>query len=230
MANLIIQENGKVRTRPAVNGEELTIKTPCDCTAVSGVQINNVAFPFCDTCGNSMQDIRGKFAKGSLIRVMIDTVNVRAYILNSAKVTPKPHTHSGDEVYVGEDVAAILNLNTPLTINDAMSAICGEKVKMATGTYVGDGKFTKTLTFDFAPKLIVISTPAFNSGVGYAIRSVVYGFPYMAGLSVSADYDPYATITWGDDGKSVTFSGNPSDRIMNGADIAYHYVAIGTMV
>lgn len=101
MANLIIQENGMVRTRPAVNGEELTIRTPCDCTAVSGVQINNVAFPFCDTCGNSMQDIRGKFAEGSLIRVMIDTVNVRAYILNSARVTPKAHTHPANEVTEG---------------------------------------------------------------------------------------------------------------------------------
>jgi hypothetical protein len=101
MANLIIQENGEVRTRPAVNGEELTIRTPCDCSSVTGVQINNVTFPFCDTCGNSLQDIHGKFAEGSLIRVMIDTVNVRAYILNSARVTPKAHTHVADEITSG---------------------------------------------------------------------------------------------------------------------------------
>lgn len=101
MANLIIQENGMVRTRPAVNGEEITIKTPCDCSAVTGVQINNVAFPFCDTCGNSMRDIHGKFAEGSLIRVMIDTVNVRAYILNSARVTPKAHTHAANDITEG---------------------------------------------------------------------------------------------------------------------------------
>lgn len=84
MANLIIQENGQVRYRPAVNGEEITIQTPCNCSEVTGVQINNTTFPFYDTLGNSLENITGLFAKDSLIRVLIDTVNVRAYILNGA--------------------------------------------------------------------------------------------------------------------------------------------------
>lgn len=86
MANLIIQENGVARTTPALHGEELTIVAPCDCSAVSGVQINGEAFPFYDTLGNHLNT--SLFAEGSLIRVMIDTENVRAYILNHA-VTPE---------------------------------------------------------------------------------------------------------------------------------------------
>lgn len=101
MANLIIQENGKARIRPAVNGEEITIKAPCDCSAVTGVQINNVTFPFYDAAGNSLANIRGKFAESSLIRVMIDTVNVRAYILNSATSIPASHNHSASEITAG---------------------------------------------------------------------------------------------------------------------------------
>lgn len=89
MANLIIQENGMARTRPAVNGEELTILTPCDCSAVEGVQINGVAFPFYDTLGNVLSS--RLFAEGSLIRVMIDATNRRALILNSA-TRPKQTT------------------------------------------------------------------------------------------------------------------------------------------
>lgn len=81
MANLIIQENGVERTTPAVHGEELTIIAPCDCSAVEGVQINGVAFPFYDTLGNVLSS--KLFAEGSLIRVMIDVTNNRALILNS---------------------------------------------------------------------------------------------------------------------------------------------------
>lgn len=84
MANIIIQENGQVRYRPAVHGEEITIQTPCNCSEVTGVKINNVEFPFYDAAGNNLMSATGLFAKNSLIRVMIDTVNKRAYILNRA--------------------------------------------------------------------------------------------------------------------------------------------------
>lgn len=96
MANLIIQENGVARTRPAINGEELTVRTPCDCSAVTGVQINGVAFPFYDAAGNSLSGIPNLFAKGSLIRVLIDTENTRAFILNTA--APSKHEHTKSEI------------------------------------------------------------------------------------------------------------------------------------
>lgn len=101
MANLIIQEKGAARTIPAVNGEELTIHAPCDCSEVTGVQINGVAFPFYDAYGRSLENISGKFIEGSLIRVMIDTVNVRAYILNSACSTPSAHNHPASNITAG---------------------------------------------------------------------------------------------------------------------------------
>ena len=82
MANMIIQENGRERTIPAVHGEEITIVAPCDCAEVTGVQIAGVAYPFYDACGNSIANVAGKFAEGSLIRVLIDTKNTRAQIIN----------------------------------------------------------------------------------------------------------------------------------------------------
>ena len=82
MANMIIQENGRERIAPAVHGEEITIVAPCNCTAVTGVQIAGVAYPFYDACGNSIGNVAGKFAEGSLIRVLIDTDKQRAQIIN----------------------------------------------------------------------------------------------------------------------------------------------------
>ena len=87
MANMIIQDNGSVRTVPAVHGEEITIIAPCDCIAVTGVQIAGVVYPFYDACGNCISNISGKFTEGSLIRVLIDVDNTRAQILNHAIIT-----------------------------------------------------------------------------------------------------------------------------------------------
>ncbi len=87
MANLIIQENGVARTTPAVHGEEITIQAPCNCSAVAGVQIAGVVYPFYDAAGNVLPTGTGLFAKDSLIRVLIDTVNTRSTIINHA-ITP----------------------------------------------------------------------------------------------------------------------------------------------
>lgn len=87
MANLIIQENGVARTTPAVHGEEITIQAPCDCSEVTGVQIAGVAYPFYDAAGNVLVSGSGLFKTGNLIRVLIDTVNTRATIINRA-ITP----------------------------------------------------------------------------------------------------------------------------------------------
>lgn len=87
MANMIIQENGAERISPAVHGEEIVVVAPCNCTAVTGIQIAGVAYPFYDACGNCVSNISGKFVEGSLIRVLIDVTNTRAQILNHAIMT-----------------------------------------------------------------------------------------------------------------------------------------------
>lgn len=98
MANLIIQENGTTRTIPAVHGEEITIQTPCDCTNITGVKIAEDVFPFYDVCGNKLAGVGDLFSANSLIRVLIDTNNKRAIILNRG-VTPRNIgiTHGIDE-------------------------------------------------------------------------------------------------------------------------------------
>lgn len=88
MANLIIQENGAARVTPAVHGEEITIQAPCNCFEVTGVQIASDVFPFYDACGKRLVGVGDLFTTGSLIRVLIDTVNKRATILNRG-ITPR---------------------------------------------------------------------------------------------------------------------------------------------
>lgn len=139
MPNLIVQENGAARTRAAEHGEEITINSPCDCTAVTGVQIAGEVFDFCDACGNSLAGKGDLFAKGNLVRVLIDTVNGRAIIVNRA-VTPKQigaaeadHKHHASEI---ENVGLFE---------------CIEYV--GTGTVGEDNPVI--FTFGFAPKLLL---------------------------------------------------------------------------
>lgn len=126
MANLIIKENGVARTRPAVNGEEITVKTPCSCSDVTGVQINGVAFPFYDALGNSLAGVTGLFAKNSLIRVLIDTDNTRAYILNrgvtAADVGAIPFETLSSSSY---DMDAILKSGAHHKVYNTNSAVKG---------------------------------------------------------------------------------------------------------
>lgn len=110
MANLIIQENGAARTMPAVHGEEITIQAPCDCSAVTGVQIAGVAYPFYDAAGNALASGSGLFAEGSLIRVLIDAINIRATIINHAAATAKhaaQHKTGGSDPLTAADVDAL---------------------------------------------------------------------------------------------------------------------------
>lgn len=111
MANMIIQENGQERTTAAVHGEEITIQAPCNCSAVSGVQIAGVAYPFYDAVGRVLPSGSGLFAEGSLIRVLIDTVNTRATILNHGIRT---HFATGTYTGTGEiGVAGTITLTFP---------------------------------------------------------------------------------------------------------------------
>ena len=87
MVNMIIQENGRARTTPALHGEIIVVVAPCHCNAVTGVQIAGVAFPFHDACGNRTAELFGKFSEGSLVQVLIDVTNTRAQILNHATIT-----------------------------------------------------------------------------------------------------------------------------------------------
>ena len=80
MAFLIINENGEVRTRAPITGEEIIVRTPCDGTSVEGVIIAGVEYPFYDAAGNAIGARAGLFSANTLIKVLIDVNNTRAIL------------------------------------------------------------------------------------------------------------------------------------------------------
>lgn len=80
---------------PLVDGETVTFKAPCDCTAVTGLKIYYVAlteseetnvtktFTFKDAHGNNLSSIGNLFTTGVYVKVVLDITNNYAYIQNA---------------------------------------------------------------------------------------------------------------------------------------------------
>lgn len=80
---------------PILDGESVTFKAPCDCTAVTGLivyypSVNEEAtttvsktFVFKDAHGNNLAGIGNLFMIGAYVKVVLDTTNNCAYIQNA---------------------------------------------------------------------------------------------------------------------------------------------------
>ena len=80
---------------PIVDGEVVTFKAPCDCTAVEGIKVYyieltetsetqlNATFTFKDAHGNTLTNIGNLFMSGAYIKAILDTTNNYAYIQNA---------------------------------------------------------------------------------------------------------------------------------------------------
>lgn len=80
---------------PLVDGENVTFKAPCDCTAVTGLKVYYVTltedaetaqtktFTFKDAHGNNLTNVGNLFTSGAYIKAILDTTNGVAYIQNA---------------------------------------------------------------------------------------------------------------------------------------------------
>ena len=78
---------------PLQDGEDIKFKAPCDCTAVSGLQITyqtgiegeteTKQFSFADSHGNDLSGLGNLFMAGAYVKVMVDTGNGKAYLQNA---------------------------------------------------------------------------------------------------------------------------------------------------
>jgi len=103
---------------PLVDGQSLTFKAPCDCTAVTGIKIGDTTFVFKDAHKNLLTGVGNLFVTGAYVKVVLDTTNNVAYIQNAdtneyIENTKVPNTRkvnnkplSADITLTAEDVGA----------------------------------------------------------------------------------------------------------------------------
>lgn len=75
-----------------VDGESLTFNAPCDCNKVDGIIVyypnasgkeTSKAFCFTDSHGNDLTGLGNLFMSGAHVKVVLDTVNSRAFLQNA---------------------------------------------------------------------------------------------------------------------------------------------------
>lgn len=74
--NLATPDNG------VTNGMELSFRAPCDCSDVTGVNLEGVTYTLVDASGESLSGCSKYFVKDAILTVIIDTVNHKANLLN----------------------------------------------------------------------------------------------------------------------------------------------------
>lgn len=155
---------------------------------------------------------------------------------------------------LGADALPDEVLATIKTIFNLQADDITSKAKIATGSYNGTGKFgssnAKSLTFDFAPRIIIMTHAYYNvdeiNGGGWwdlISRGFAYGtsgtntqiiinadtlttsYQSRLGFAVEGSYTPSAKKSA--DGKTITWYGSNAASQANESNYTYYYIAIG---
>ncbi len=140
-----------------------------------------------------------------------------------------------------EDSVIMEEFNTDnRNIEQALLNLQAAMPKIATGSYVGTGtggaETPNTLTFDFSPKVIIITTEGLSASPStststprFFVRPWKYANSYASGNTSSNTY--YTYVTWLDKGVSWYSQNNDGDPRaggqLNSEGVTYHYFAIG---
>lgn len=100
----------------------------------------------------------------------------------------------------------------------------GNKVQIATGSYAGSGATSKSLTFDFAPKLLIVSDDNRNVGNSCGAIFVIHNGSVKCMALTSANTQTLsATVS----GTTLTWTASAAATAVNVSGRTAQYVAIG---
>ena len=123
------------------------------------------------------------------------------------------------------DETGLAELWSLITAEDAetLSAAISASPKIETGSYTGTNSKSKALTFNFTPKVVLISggTNATDQ-LGILVQGATAAFSRV-GTGSSGNYS--CGLSWGTN--SVTITGADSRNCFNESSFAYAYCAIG---
>ena len=68
------------------DGKQITFRTPCSCSGITGININGTIYSLLNTMNESISNQSNSFSEGAMVSVVLDTVNNRAYIQNAAQL------------------------------------------------------------------------------------------------------------------------------------------------
>lgn len=208
-------------------GQIVTFSAPCGCDEVTdGLSINGEIYTIVDAMGKCATGICGRWVAGSMVSVTLDVTNHKAYLQNEARgVSAETAELLGLPAGAAVDVALVALKSA---INSNAEAIA-KGVKFAAGHYTGTGELTKSLTFEFVPKFVLVYTANRTGGTDLTTLGFYpaydRGSDCMLGLgSNMSEHYMAATLS----GTTLSWTDDDSvDTAFNDAGDPYNYIAIG---
>ncbi len=127
-----------------------------------------------------------------------------------------------------------MGLTGEATPNDALAklralvataqASANQNAKSASGTFIGDGGDSKTLTFPFQPKLVVVSGYAASNAMSAYVLTLVSGVT-KAEVIIGSSHNYRGNVSWS--GNSITWSKDYNNYSFNASGASYVYAALG---
>ena len=173
-------------------------------------------------------------------------------VYSKSEVYSKAETYSQSQLYtqaqtLTDATKTLYGLNSSAVPNDVFNVIKStfdSSVKIATGTYVGTGKsgssYPCSLTFSFAPKLVMIYQTGYIGIVsGSSASKEVSYYVILPNLTTSFRIISYINSDYREMNNTVTFSGNTiswyseanndvyAPNQLNRSGTRYGYIAIG---
>ena len=107
----------------------------------------------------------------------------------------------------------------------ALTTLVGTPLKLAAGSYVGDGAESRTIPLPFTPKAVYVCTDyGCTFAVGYSANSY-YGGLAAAGCPIKLGEHAVLEVAAG--GFKVGYRNSPSYILSNEANKKFHYLALG---
>lgn len=99
--------------------------------------------------------------------------------------------------------------------------------KIETGSYIGAGVTSKSLTFNIVPKFLFVCATVNNQATVNRPLIAAYGQDYVGTDYANASSNSATTTMWGWGTKTLSWSGASSLYAQNSGNTEYRYVAIG---
>lgn len=198
-----------------VNGKQVSFVAPCDCDAVNGLSIEGETYTVCDAMGNCVTGIGGFFCAGSVVSVILNTDEKKAFIQNPSTAIISAETAKlcgcSDKAALESVLSALkgkvdgaqatadgkmsYNANLVQYANNVLQTIGGTSIsvgnaKIAAGSYTATGKFgannPSTITVGFEPKLVILMpTYGTPSNQSYKADVIAILVPYSTNYTTT---------------------------------------------
>lgn len=211
-----------------ITGKQISFKAPCHSTDITGLVINGEEYSLVDASGVSVAGLAYAWEENAMVSVILNVDTHTAFIQNASPTA-----------YLETTVLEIKNGGTGATTKEgALVNLGGAQIKI--GSYVGTGTYgadnPNSLTFDFEPKLVMI-TGGINALNGSRQLSMAYDGQnaILDCRLLSTEYTPNTGLGMTGDGNYGKKEGNTlywyhtkaSYNQYNSAEFTYYWVAIG---